>query len=123
MNVLFAAVTNAPVVVFSLDWAVVVQVLLAVFMPLLVGLVTTRVTASGTKAWLLAGLTSVTSLLTELGRSIATGTPFDIGIALLAVIPAFVISVATYHGLWKPVGAGAALQDVEATTLVDRDKQ
>lgn len=119
---LFAAVTNVPVVAFTLDWGVVVQLVLAVAMPILVGLVTTRVTASNVKAWLLASLTLVTSLLTELARSIATNTAFDLGIALLAVIPAFAISVATYYGLWKPVGAGTAAQRVEATTLVDRDK-
>lgn len=115
----FAAITNAPVVVFTLDWAVVVQILLAVIMPLLVGLVTTRVTAGNIKAWLLAGLTAVTSMLMEVARSIATGTPFDLGIALLAVVPAFVISVATYYGLWKPTGVAGKAQDVEATKLVE----
>lgn len=119
---LFAAVTNAPVVVFSLDWAIVIQIVLAVFLPILVGLVTTRVTKGSIKAWLLAGLTLVTSVLTQLGQAIASGTPFDIGLALLAVIPAFAISVATYYGLWKPTGVGVAAQDVEATTLVDKDK-
>ena len=120
---LFAAVTNTPVVAFTLDWAVVVQLVLAVVLPILVGLVTTRVTKGSTKAWLLASLTLVTSLVTELARSLATNTSFDLGIALLAAIPAFAISVATYYGLWKPTGVGEAAQDVETTTLVDRDKQ
>ena len=120
---LFAAVTNAPVVVFSLDWAIVIQIVLAVFLPILVGLVTTRVTKGSIKAWLLAGLTLATSVLTQLGQAIAAGTAFDIGLALLAVIPAFAISVATYYGLWKPTGVGQSAQDVETTTLVDRDKQ
>jgi hypothetical protein len=119
----FAAITNTPVVVFSLDWAIVVQIVLAVVLPILVGLVTTRVTASSTKAWLLAGLTLVTSVVTQLANAITTGTPFDLGLALLAVIPAFAISVATYYGLWKPTGVGEKMQDVEATTLVDRDLQ
>ena len=114
---LFAAVTNTPAVVFTLDWGVIVQLLLAVVMPILVGLVTTRITAGSTKAWLLATLTLGTSLLTELAKSIATNTAFDLGIALLATIPAFAISVATYYGLWKPTGVGQAAQDVEATTL------
>lgn len=113
-----AVVTNAPVVVFSLDWAIVVQIVLAVVLPILVGLVTTRVTKGSTKAWLLAGLTLVTSMLTQLAVTIANGTAFDLGLALLSVIPAFAISVATYYGLWKPTGVGAAAQDVETTTLV-----
>lgn len=109
--------------VFTIDLALVVQLLLAVIMPILVGLVTTRVTAGGTKAWLLAGLTLLTSMLTQLGQAIANNVPFDIGLGLLAAIPAFAISVATYYGLWKPTGVGVAAQDVEATTLVDRNKQ
>lgn len=113
-----AVVTNAPVVAFTLDWGVVVQIILATIMPVVVALVSTRVTKSNVRSWLLSGLTLATSLLTELGRSIATGTPFDIGIALLAAIPAFVISVSTYYGVWKPTGIAAAAQDVEATKLV-----
>lgn len=115
---LFAAVTNAPVIAFTLDWGVVVQILLATVMPVVVALVSTKVTKSNVRSWLLASLTLVTSLLTELGRSIATGTAFDVGIALLAAIPAFVVSVSTYYGLWKPTGIAAKAQEVEATKLV-----
>lgn len=114
----FAAVTNAPVVVFSLDWAIVIQIVLAVFLPILVGLVTTRVTAGGIKAWLLAGLTLLTSVLTQVGQAVASNTPFDLGLALLAVIPAFAISVATYYGLWKPTGVGAKAQESEVLPKV-----
>lgn len=115
-----AVVTNAPAVVFSLDWGIVVQIVLAVVLPILVGLVTTRVTAGSTKAWLLAGLTLVTSVVTQLAVSIANNVAFDLGLALLAVIPAFAISVATYYGLWKPTGVGEAAQDVKATTVFDK---
>lgn len=113
-----AAVTNAPIVVFSLDWAIVIQIVLAVFLPILVGLVTTRVTAGSIKAWLLAGLTLVTSVLTQVGQAIASNTPFDLGLALLAVIPAFAISVATYYGLWKPTGVGEKAQESEVLPKV-----
>lgn len=104
--------------VFTLDPALVVQLILAVFLPIAVGLVTTRVTSGAKKAWLLAGLSLVTSLFTQLGAALASHSVFDIGLALLAVIPAFAISVATYYGLWKPTGIGQAAQDVDATTLV-----
>jgi hypothetical protein len=97
---------------FTLDPATVVQLLVAFGLPVLVGLVTTRVTSAAAKAWLLAGLTLVTSLLVELGRTIATGGVFDIGVALLAALPAFVVSVATHYGLWKPTGVSGAAQDV-----------
>lgn len=104
--------------IFTLDPALVVQLILAVFLPIAVGLVTTRVTSGAKKAWLLAGLSLVTSLFTQLGAALASHSAFDIGLALLAVIPAFAISVATYYGLWKPTGIGQAAQDVDATTLV-----
>lgn len=105
-------------IVFSLDPALVVQLILAVFLPILVGLVTTRVTSSAKKSWLLAGLSLTTSLLAQLGAAIASQTSFDVGLALLAVIPAFAISVATYYGLWKPTGVAGAAQDIEATKLI-----
>lgn len=105
-------------IVFTLDPALVIQLILAVLLPIVVGFVTTRVTSGAKKAWLLAGLSLATSVITQLGASVAAGTAFDVGLALLATIPAFAISVATYYGLWKPTGVGQAAQDVEATTLV-----
>lgn len=105
-------------IVFTLDPATVVQLILAVFLPILVGLVTTKVTSSAKKSWLLAGLSLATSLFTQLGVAISSQTAFDIGLALLAVIPAFAISVATYYGLWKPTGVAGAAQDVEITKLL-----
>ena len=105
-------------IVFSVDPATVIQLLLTVIMPIAVGLATTRTTSGAVKAWLLAGLTLVTSLLTELGSALASNVPYDLGVALLVAIPAFAISVATYYGLWKPTGVGGAAQDVERTTLL-----
>lgn len=104
--------------VFTLNPAVVVQLLLTIVLPIAVGLVTTRSTSGGVKAWLLAGLTLATSLLTQLASAIANNASYDVGVALLAAIPAFAISVATYYGLWKPTGVGKAAQDVETTTLL-----
>lgn len=103
---------------FTLDAAVVVQLLLTVVAPIAVGLVTTKTTSSAVKSWLLAGITLAVSLLTGLGEAIATNTAFDVGMALLAAIPAFAISVSTYYGLWKPTGVGAAVQKIKVTTLV-----
>lgn len=100
------------VVGFTLDPSTVVQLLIAFVLPVLVGLVTTRVTSPSTKAWLLAGLTLVTALLVELERAITTDEVFDIGVALLTVLPAFVVSVATHYGLWKPTGVIGAAQSV-----------
>ena len=85
---------------FTLDLVVVVQLILSVFLPLLVGLVTNKVTSGGAKAWLLAGLTLATAVFTDLGFALANGTVFDLGVALLSAIPFFAISVAIHYGLW-----------------------
>lgn len=98
--------------VFTLDPALVIQLLLAVLLPIAVGLVTTRVTSSAKKAILLAVLTLVTSIVTGIGDAIARNVPFDLGIALLLALPQFCISVAMHYGLWKPTGVSAAVQDV-----------
>lgn len=105
-------------IVFSIDPALVIQLILAVLLPIGVGLVTTRVTSGSKKAWLLAGLTLATSIFTGLGEAVASNVAFNLGQALFLALPAFCISVAMYYGLWKPTGVGVAAQDVEATTLV-----
>lgn len=105
-------------IVFSVDPVLVIQLVLAVFMPIAVAFVTNRVTSSAKKSWLLAGFTLATSILTGLGAAIGNNTAFDLGFALVAAIPAFAISVATYYGLWKPTGISGKVQDVTATTLV-----
>ncbi len=109
----------APAVVFTLDPLTVVHIIVAFLLPVVVGLVTTRVTSSAVRAWLLAGLTLLTSLLVELRRALEAGTTYDLGVALLAAVPAFVVSVSTYYGLWRPIGTTAAAQRVGARHLAD----
>lgn len=103
---------------FTLDPAQVIQLVLTIILPIAVGLVTTRTTRAAVKAWLLAGLSLATSIVTEMAQAVGANATFDLGVALLAAIPTFAIAVATYYGLWKPTGIGAAAQDVKATTLV-----
>lgn len=107
----------APVVAFTLDPLAIVQLLIAFVLPVLVGLVTTRVTSGAVKAWLLASLSLVTSLLVELARALTAGTTYDLGVALLVALPAFVVSVASFYGLWKPTGVTATVQDIGPGTL------
>ena len=91
-------------IAFTLDPALVIQLLVSTVLPLLVGLVTKTVTSGGVKAVLLAGLALVTSLLTELGQAIANGVTYDLGQGLLLAIPTFLIAVGLHYGLWKPTG-------------------
>ncbi|WNN96057.1 membrane protein [Microbacterium phage Schimmels22] len=97
---------------FTLDPALVIGLLVSTVLPLLVGLVTTRVTHGGIKAVLLAALALVTSLLTELGVAVSNGVTYDLGQGLLLAIPTFLIAVGMHYGLWKPTGASTAAQEV-----------
>ena len=103
---------------FTLDPLTIVQLVLTIFLPIGVGLVTTRTTSGAVKAWLLATFTLVASMLTQLAQALTNGNPFDIGLALIATIPMFAIAVSTYYGLWKPTGVAGAAQDNTVTTLV-----
>ena len=107
---------TAPVAVaFTLDPLAVVQLLIAFILPVLVGLVTTRVTSGALKAWLLAGLSLVTALLVELARALTAGETYDLGVALLTALPAFVVSVASHYGLWRPTGVTEKAQETLVT--------
>ena len=105
-------------IIFTVNIALVIQIVLAVLLPIAVAFVTTRITSSAKKSWLLAGLTLVTSIVTGLSVAVAQHTAFDLGMALFLALPQFIISVAMYYGLWKPTGIAQAAQDVNITTLV-----
>lgn len=83
-----------------------VTVLLAVLAPVLVGLVTTKVTASGWRAVLLATLAAAIGVGAGF-RDNPPGTVWDWRAAVLAAVTAWVIAVATHYGLWKPTGVSA----------------
>lgn len=97
---------------FTLDAALVIQLLVSTVLPLLVGLVTKTVTRPGVKAVLLAVLSLVTSLLVELGAAITAGATYDVGRGLLLALPTFLIAVGLHYGLWKPVGAAVKAQEL-----------
>ncbi|MFC9341504.1 hypothetical protein ACFT0G_35820 [Streptomyces sp. NPDC057020] len=81
--------------------------LLSFVLPVLVGLVTTRVTGPGTKAVILLALAAADSFVTEL----AAGAPgWHAGNALVLTAVNFVIAVASHFGLWKPTGVAHRAQ-------------
>jgi hypothetical protein len=92
----------------SLDAAYWYGLLLTFVLPVLVGLVTTRVTGEGTKAVILLALTAVESFVVELA---APGPGWDAGDALVLTAVNFVIAVAAHFGLWKPTGVSRRAQD------------
>lgn len=90
----------------------VLTLIIGTVMPIVVGLVTTRVTSGAIKAWLLAGLTLVTTVFQAMLLAAQSGIPFELGAILVSAVQQFIISVAIYYGLWKPTGIAGAAQDV-----------
>lgn len=97
-------------ITFSLPLPIVIQAVIAIFLPLIVGLVTTRMTPSSKKAILLVALSLITSGFTEFGDSLATGSDFDLGLWLFTALGSFVVSVGIHYGVWKSTGATEAAQ-------------
>jgi hypothetical protein len=98
--------------VFDISLAHALGLLLAVGLPLLVGLVTKTVTDAGKKAVLLAGLAALTGLVSEWAAAVNAGVVFNLGSAALVALFAFLAGVGMHFGLYKPTGISARLQAV-----------
>ncbi|MGA5497686.1 hypothetical protein ACPCSP_25315 [Streptomyces cinereoruber] len=92
----------------TLDAAYWYGLVIAFVLPVLVGLVTTRVTSPGTKAVLLLALSAVESFFVELA---AAEPGWDASPALVLTFVSFVMGTAAHFGLWKPVGVAQRAQD------------
>jgi hypothetical protein len=92
----------------SIHTVQVVSLLIGVFIPILVGLVTKVTTNATVKSLLLLGLSAVSGFLTEFVNS----ANFVWQQALLTTVMTFVIGVATHFGLWAPTGVTAKAQNV-----------
>ncbi|ALY08937.1 holin [Arthrobacter phage TattModd] len=93
--------------VFHFDPWSLLQLFVGAVLPLLVGLITTRMTAGIKKSILLLGLSVVTSALTELLSWYLGGhnTPFDVFQWLTMALLSFVVGVGLHMGLYKTPGA------------------
>jgi hypothetical protein len=100
------------VITFAFDLPLLLWLLVAIVLPILVGLVTTKTTSPAARAILLAGLALVTGLLSQLLAALEAGATFDLFTALVQGIATFLVAVALYFGLWKPTGVTAAAQAV-----------
>ena len=126
MSIIFAgtvlAATNgdqAVAIEFNLPPALIVGLIVSTILPILVGLVTTRVTNSSWKAVILAALAAVTGLLTELLASINAGTAYDLGNGLIFALTSFLVATAMHFGLWKPTTVSKKAQEVLVTAKDD----
>lgn len=95
----------------NLDGAYWLGLAISVVLPVLVGLVTTRVTHAGTKAVLLLALTAANGFLVELSNA---GDGYQVGSALILWGVSFATGVLAHFGLWKPTGVAGKAQDVGA---------
>ncbi|MGW4050788.1 hypothetical protein ACWENA_08140 [Streptomyces sp. NPDC004779] len=101
----------------DLDRAYWLGLLVSVVLPVLVGLVTTRVTHAGTKAVLLLALSTLNGFLVELANP---GPGWDAGTALVLAFVSFATAVLSHFGLWKPVGVSGKAQDTLITARTPR---
>lgn len=108
-----------PEFVLALDVPQLLNLLIAVIFPVLVGLVTTKVTRSWVKAVLLATIALLSGLVTALLAAVLAGVPFDIIGALLTGLAAWIIAIATHLGFWKPSGVTEKVQSIGSPPLPD----
>mgnify|MGYP001561628954 CR=1 FL=1 len=83
--------------------------LTSVVLPVLVGLVTTRVTSAGLKATLLLALSAATGFVIEYAGPHDAG--YSVGTAAVLALVSFGTGVLTHFGFWKPVGVAGRAQD------------
>jgi hypothetical protein len=83
--------------------------LVSVVLPVLVGLVTTRVTNAGVKAVLLLALSTATGFVTEYAGPHDAG--YSVGTAAVLALVSFATGVLAHFGFWKPVGVSGRAQD------------
>jgi hypothetical protein len=83
--------------------------LTSVVLPVLVGLVTTRVTNAGVKAVLLLALSTVTGFVIEFAGPHDAG--YSVGTAAVLALVSFATGVLSHFGFWKPVGVSGRAQD------------
>jgi len=101
----------------TLDSAYWIGLLVSVVLPVLVGLVTTRVTHAGGKAVLLLALSSLNGLLVEYANP---GPGYDVGTAVVLALVSFGTAVLAHFGLWKPSGVAGKAQDTLVTASSPR---
>ena len=75
------------------------NVVVGTLLPIVVALVTNKFASSQVKSLTLLALTVVGGALTSIQ---ASGGSFELKPAITGAILSYVVSVATYYGLWKP---------------------
>ncbi|GAA3718359.1 hypothetical protein [Streptomyces tremellae] len=90
-----------------LDLAYWLGLVTSVLLPVLVGLVTTKVTSGGTKAVLLLALSTINGFVVEWANA---GDGWSWGTAAVLSLVSFGTGVLSHFGLWKPTTVSAKVQ-------------
>lgn len=98
----------------DLDKAYWLGLLISVILPVLVGLVTTRVINAGVKAVLLLALSTVNGFVVEYAGPHDAG--YSVGTAVVLALVSFGTGVLAHFGLWKPTGVSGKAQDSLVTS-------
>lgn len=93
----------------NLDSAYWLGLLVSVVLPVLVGLVTTRVVHAGWKAVLLLALSTANGFVVEYAGPHDAG--YSLGTAAVLALVSFATGVLSHFGFWKPVGVSTRAQD------------
>jgi hypothetical protein len=93
----------------NLDNAYWLGLLISVVLPVLVGLVTTRVTHAGVKAVLLLALSTANGFVVEYLGPHDAG--YSVQTAAILALVSFTVSVLMHFGLLKPTGISGRAQD------------
>ncbi|AYD87374.1 membrane protein [Microbacterium phage ValentiniPuff] len=91
-------------IVWNVDWILVLTFVVATVLPLLVAIVSTDQTNGKRKGILLAVLALVTSVLSGILDALVNGTEYDLGGNLVLLLGVFAWSVASYFGVWRGKG-------------------
>lgn len=96
-----------------LDSAYWLGLVISVVLPVLVGLVTTRVTSAGLKSVLLLALSTANGFLVELAGPHDAG--YSVQTAAVLSLVSFAVGVLAHFGLLKPTGISGKAQDTLIT--------
>ncbi|MDF2991469.1 MAG: hypothetical protein K0S37_1983 [Microbacterium sp.] len=100
------------VVSFEPNLPMVLTLLVSIVFPLFVGVVTKKTASGRLKAILLATISLLSGLASQLLAAVTAGATFDLFTALVTGVGAWLIAIGTYEGFWKPTGIGEAAQSV-----------
>lgn len=88
-----------------------ISLVIAVLLPLMVGLITTRTTSAGVKAVLLLAAAAIKGFLEGMLAARSQHVDFAFVPAAISTLVNFMIGVVVHFGLWRPTGAAGAAQD------------